>query len=132
MKGRCFNSNSKEYANYGARGITVCKRWMVFVNFLKDMGPRPAGSQIDRINNNGNYTPSNCRWATRKQQARNRRSSRFVMVNGVVITIAKAADNFGCKAQSLGQAVRSRLKGAVRIPNVSFNPEKKRGKFEVV
>ena len=69
MKSRCRDSNN-EY--YGAKGITFCKRWLVFSNFLSDMGDRPEGTSIDRINNDGNYEPDNCRWATALQQVHNR------------------------------------------------------------
>ena len=73
MRERCQNSNATHYAYYGGRGVTVCERWESFENFLADMGPRPEGLSLDRINNEGNYEPGNCRWATRKQQAHNRR-----------------------------------------------------------
>jgi len=72
---RCNNPNSTGYIHYGGRGIKVCERWNDFNNFLKDMGPRPANLTIDRINNDGNYEPNNCRWVTHKVNCNNRRSS---------------------------------------------------------
>jgi hypothetical protein len=74
MRQRCTNSNCPDWKDYGARGIRVCQRWLKsFVNFLHDMGERPKGMTLDRKDNAGDYTPSNCHWATPKQQASNRR-----------------------------------------------------------
>jgi hypothetical protein len=90
MISRCHNPNADAYKKYGARGIYVCAEWRAsFERFLADMGDRPQGSQIDRVDNNGPYAPSNCRWATPSEQSRNRRSTKFVAINGETRCIAE-------------------------------------------
>jgi len=103
LRARCNNPKNNRYDSYGARGIKVCDRWMAdFVNFLEDMGRRPSKAHsIDRIDNDGNYEPGNCRWATRKEQCRNRRSSRFLEFNGQVKTAAEWAEEVGIEQSTL-------------------------------
>lgn len=76
LKNRCLNPKNIQYKNYGGRGITVCERWLNFINFYEDMGNRPEGCQIDRIDNNKGYCKENCRWTTNKINNRNRRNNK--------------------------------------------------------
>lgn len=108
IKKRCFNTNSHKYVSYGGRGITVCERWTnSFVAFLEDMGPRPTSQHsIDRINNDGNYEPGNCRWATRHEQGCNKRNNRLFGFYGQVMPLSHR-----CRiAQITPDAVTQRLK----------------------
>ena len=95
MKERCSNPTCKAFPNYGGRGIKVDDRWMRFENFFADMGEKPAGLSIERIDNDGPYAPGNCRWATRTEQSRNTRRSRFVILNGVSLCVEDAAKQVG-------------------------------------
>lgn len=81
MRDRCVRKSYRYYHRYGGRGIKVCKRWNSFINFLNDMGERPIGMSIDRINNDGDYKPSNCRWASIAEQSRNSMQTRFITLN---------------------------------------------------
>lgn len=83
MKQRCLNKKKKNYKDYGGRGIKICKQWLSFDCFYRDMGARPSPNHsLDRINNNGNYDPNNCRWATKKEQNRNTRGNIWIEING--------------------------------------------------
>jgi hypothetical protein len=90
---RCTNPRRINYANYGGRGITICDRWRKsFEAFLSDMGPRPDGTTLDRIDNDGNYEPGNCRWASKEEQSSNTRRSRFIEIGGERLTVSQWAD----------------------------------------
>lgn len=96
MRSRCNNPNVPAYKDYGGRGIKVCARWDDFNNFLADMGPRPEGKSLDRWpDKNGNYEPGNCRWATMKEQQRNRRDSTRHVIGGVAATLAEWCEVYG-------------------------------------
>jgi len=104
---RCTNEKCRKYPLYGGRGISVCDRWMVFENFIADMPPRPDGDfTIDRIDNSLGYFPGNCRWATAKQQARNRRSNVILEVNGRSQTIAAWSEETGISHMTITQRMK--------------------------
>lgn len=95
MKERCLNPENGSYPRYGGRGVTVCERWMSFKNFLADMGERPKGMTLERRDNDGNYEPDNCVWATPKQQARNRSDNRVITFQGETMILSDWADRTG-------------------------------------
>lgn len=134
LKSRCYNPKDPNYPRYGARGIKVCNRWLGpdgFVNFLSDIGKRPNGTypsgraiySIDRIDNDGDYCPENCRWATVREQSNNRRTSR--VING------KTTSEWGEKLGGSRHLVRRRLKmgwsveDAISIPLGNPNLDRK-------
>lgn len=99
--------------DYALRGIKVCKRWSSFALFLQDMGPKPGpGFEIDRKDNDGNYAPSNCRWATRKQQCRNTRRNRLITYNGQTRCVSEWAEVFGISEKVLSRRIRLGWTGA--------------------
>lgn len=106
MKGRCLNSKNYNYKNYGGRGITVCKRWMKFNNFLADMGERPDGMSIDRVDNNRGYSKDNCRWATRKEQCRNKRNSHLITFRNKTMILSEWAKEIGTTPTTLTERLR--------------------------
>ena len=96
MRDRCNNRNNSKFAYYGGRGIVVCPRWNDFATFLADMGSRPTPMHtLDRIDPNGNYSPENCRWATRKEQARNRGITKRYERNGETKSLGEWAELVG-------------------------------------
>jgi len=98
---RCANPNNRYYDCYGGRGIKVCERWMKFENFLEDMGEVPERYQIDRIDNNENYCKENCRWATPKQNSRNKRNNRLITHKGKTRCLAEWAEEFSINYRTL-------------------------------
>lgn len=96
MRGRCLNPKNPAYIHYGARGIGICPRWLSYENFLADMGRRPSPAhELDRRDNDGDYEPGNCRWATHKEQTRNTRRNRIVTVRGQKMPLVAAAELLG-------------------------------------
>lgn len=108
MKSRCYNPNNKRYPRYGARGIVVCDRWLhSFPNFLEDMGSRPSAKHsIERENNDKNYEPSNCVWATMKQQANNKSSNARFTLNGETHTQREWAEKIGIGEKIISQRIK--------------------------
>lgn len=114
---RCGNPNVQSYKDYGGRGVKVCDRWLNSLRaFIDDMGPRPSPKHsIERIDHNGNYEPSNCRWATKQEQARNTRKNKYIEYNGERLTQAEWADRIGisralmCKRMKRGLPVEQLL-----------------------
>lgn len=105
---RCTNPNHKSYKNYGGRGIKVCDRWRhSFINFLEDMGECPVGKSIERINNDGDYTPENCKWVTREEQNNNHRRNVVITYNGVSQNLTQWARIIEVTAKLLGQRLRN-------------------------
>jgi len=108
MLGRCANPNSPGYVNYGGRGISVCNRWRTFENFLLDMGERPEHTSLDRINENGNYCKSNCRWATNIQQGEHKRSNVYVTYKGKTQHLSAWARELSIKVTTLHMRIFTR------------------------
>lgn len=98
---RCRNDKCAKYPQYGGRGITVCERWLKFENFLEDMGLRPKGKTLDRVNNNLGYYPENCRWATNVEQNNNRRNSILLTCRGETLTLPQWARRLGINQKTL-------------------------------
>lgn len=120
MKKRCFTTTNKNYSSYGGRGITVCERWRdSFDDFLADMGPKPSSDySIDRVDPDGNYEPSNCRWATRYEQAETKRGTVLITLFGV----AKTKTRWMSYAYVNRSAVRARMARGWSFEDALFTP----------
>ncbi len=110
MHNRCYNAKQEAYPSYGGRGIVVDLRWHGkegFFNFIADMGPKPEGASLDRIDNDGPYSPENCRWATKDEQANNKRNNRWITANGKTQTMAQWAKELGCNPSNIIYRIKS-------------------------
>jgi len=103
IRARCYNQNDPAYSNYGGRGIKLCERWQSFENFYHDMGVRPSGMSIERIDNNGDYCPSNCKWATATEQGNNKRNNIWITALGSCMTVSQWAEKVGVKRGTLAR-----------------------------
>lgn len=101
MRQRCLNPKYNQFHDYGGRGVTICKRWLKFENFLMDMGLRPIGKTLERKNNNRGYSKANCIWATHTEQMRNRRNTRLLMHRGRTQSLPAWAEELGLNYQTL-------------------------------
>lgn len=106
MLDRCRNPGNTHYDRYGGRGISVCSRWESYEAFVEDMGERPPGMTIDRVDNDGHYEPGNCRWATRRQQQNNRHDNHVLVVDGVKATLSEWSAMTGIKFATLRGRIR--------------------------
>lgn len=118
MRDRCQNPKSQCFKDYGGRGITVCDRWAKFENFYADIGPCPKGGTLERLNNDAGYGPTNCRWSTHKEQARNRRNSRLLEIDGKSKCLAEWSEIAGIAWSTIDGRLRSGMspKEAVFTP----------------
>lgn len=131
MKNRCYNSSNKAYLNYGGRGIKVCDRWLDSVhNFIEDMGPRSNDETLERNDVDKDYSPDNCRWATRKEQANNKRTNHFITAEGMTLTVMQWSEKTGINYRTILSRLDSGWKeeDSVTIKNakdkmITFNGE---------
>lgn len=121
MVSRCLNPDNKRFPDYGGRGVGVCSRWLSPENFIADMSPRPEGQTLERSDNNGHYSPENCRWATREEQASNKRNVPLHELGGERLSIAQWARRYGLPAETLRSRVRA---GVSLVEALSAAPRK--------
>lgn len=101
MLNRCTNPKVRSYKRYGGRGISVCERWKSFASFYDDMGPQPDGLWLDRLNNDGPYSPENCQWATRMEQANNKSNTRWLTWKGETKSASEWAKEMNLRRDTL-------------------------------
>lgn len=126
---RCENPNATGYERYGGRGIQVCERWRTFENFYAGMGERPEGMTLDRIDVDGNYEPSNCRWATDREQTRNASHNHRLTYGGETLTVAEWAEKTGLPYGVIYDRLRDgwTVEDVLTTPIQSNKSRKKRG-----
>lgn len=121
MKNRCLNKNYPKYNHYGGKGVVVCERWLnSFEDFLNDMGERPVGMTLDRINNDGNYEPDNCRWATNIQQLNNTSKNKYIMYKDQTLTLSEWSRVLGLNYE----LIKSRLLNGWSIEKTFTTPKR--------
>lgn len=125
MKARCQSQSDPEYHNYGGRGITICDRWLDFWAFVSDVGPRPKGMTLERIDTDGDYVPSNCRWATASEQSRNKRTNRYLSHGGVSLCITDWAKRTGINKT----VIRLRLARGWSVQDALTKPPDRRNRI---
>jgi hypothetical protein len=124
---RCLNPNHKSFKHYGGRGISIAPSWKEFINFYSDMGPRPNGCSIDRIDNNLGYTPSNCRWANTTQQSRNRRTNIVITLNNEQKILKDWLDELGVNIGSIHYRIRNKGETHEQAVRYFYNARKRGG-----
>ena len=119
---RCTNKNNKRYKDYGGRGITICERWLKFNNFLEDMGEKPKGLTLDRINNNRGYCKGNCKWSSYMSQMRNTRRNNLIIIDGQTMCVEDACKKYNIKSKT----AHTRIKRGWTTEEVFRTPARKR------
>ena len=123
MKARCYNPHTRAYHNYGGRGIQVCDEWRnSYETFVRDMGRRPSSRHtLERVNNNENYSPKNCIWATYADQARNKRTNVFITINGITRCLSEWSKVSGIKRRTLEERVKNNWSPETLLGPPRFN-----------
>lgn len=123
---RCTNSNRPDWPRYGGAGISVCERWRSYVNFISDMGQRPDGKSIDRINSRGNYEPGNCRWATASEQAKNRKTARLLTDGARTMNLIDWEIELGLYPETIRKRLNAGWSEYDAVTTRSLSPKSKR------
>lgn len=124
MKERCLNPDSDQYKNYGGRGIGIWLPWLVFANFLDDMGERPSGKTLDRIDVNGDYDPCNCKWSSSSEQSRNKRNSVKTEFRGSIVNLVDISKITGAPVTTVYRRYNQGLRGEDLVCKVNRNKKR--------